>query len=61
MLSEAALLNRAHHPDAHRTQNRAGSIVHNVIHIESTVGEARQTPVTGQLAQLNEAREREAT
>ena len=61
MLSRAALLNRAHHPDADRTQDRASSIIHNVIHIKGAVGEARQTPVAGQLAQLNEARQREAT
>lgn len=60
MLSEAALLNRAHHPDADRTQDRAGGVIHNVIHIEGAVGEARQAPVTGQLAQFNKAREREA-
>ena len=55
MLSRAALLNRAHRPDTGRAKDRAGSVIHNVIHIEGTVGEARQTPVTGQLAQLNEA------
>ena len=56
----ARRLNRAHRLDAGRTENRTGSIIYNVIHIEGAVGEARQTPATGQLTQLNEARQREA-
>ena len=60
VLSRAVLLNCAHRPDADRTKDRTGGVVHDIVHVEGTVGEACQAPVTGQLAQLNEGRQREA-
>ena len=60
VLSRAALLNCAHRPDADRAEYRTGGVVHDIVHVEGAVGEPRQTPVTGQLAQLDEGRQREA-
>ena len=61
MLSRAVLPNCAHRPDADRAKDRTGGVVHDIVHVEGAVGEACQAPVTGQLAQLNEGRERKTT
>ena len=61
MPSRAAHTNRTHHPDADRTEDRASSIIHMSSTSKVRWVKPARPPVTGQLAQLNEARQCEAT